>query len=85
MSTPSKLRALTDDLWSGARHTDHASILTTMLPLEEVAPGVAFHSGFASAPRRRSTPRSTPTATSTTRWAPHRSRPSGRCASSGTS
>ena len=48
MSTPSKLRALTDDLWSGARHTDHASILTTMLPLEEVAPGVAFHSGFAN-------------------------------------
>ncbi len=44
----SKLRALTDELWSGARRTDHASILSMMTPLEEVAPGVAFHSGFAN-------------------------------------
>ncbi len=44
----SKLRQITDELWDGTRRTDHASILTTMVPLEEVAPGVAFHSGFAN-------------------------------------
>lgn len=44
----SKLRQLTDDLWSGARRTDHASILSNLLPLEEVAPGVAFHTGLAN-------------------------------------
>lgn len=44
----SSLRTLTDDLWSGARRTDHMSILSNVMPLEEVAPGVAFHSGFAN-------------------------------------
>ena len=44
----SRLRALADDLWTGARQTDHTSIFTTVVPLEEVAPGVAFHAGLAN-------------------------------------
>ncbi|MCB9560698.1 MAG: MBL fold metallo-hydrolase [Kofleriaceae bacterium] len=44
----SRLRTIADELWTGARRTDHLSILSTMVPLEEVAPGVAFHGGFAN-------------------------------------
>src|SRR5690349_18669157 len=42
------LRQLTDDLWSGAKTTSHTTILMGGSPLEEVAPRVAFHSGFAN-------------------------------------
>jgi len=44
----SRLRELSDALWSGERKTDHSSILAAGGPIEEVAPGVAFHAGFAN-------------------------------------
>jgi glyoxylase-like metal-dependent hydrolase (beta-lactamase superfamily II) len=44
----SRLREVAEALWSGARKTDHSSILVAGFPIEEVAPGVAFHAGFAN-------------------------------------
>jgi alkyl sulfatase BDS1-like metallo-beta-lactamase superfamily hydrolase len=44
----SPLRELAESLWSGQRRTDHQSILGGGAPIEEAAPGVAFHAGFAN-------------------------------------
>lgn len=43
-----RLRELSESLWSGARRTDHTSILAGGAPIEEVAPGIAFFAGFGN-------------------------------------